>query len=136
VTRLVQLPALVLYPGGTAWRRVTAPGSRSKYKKERDSAIRYIHKQGKGRAFEKIMGNKLPSVPHRSVLVTRFACRRTLLPTATPEQNWIKGSPLPLLCPQCGDAEEIDLDHVQRCQRVSDAMDNGNNQDTRWKFSK
>jgi len=33
------------------------------------------------------------------------------------------------MCPLCGDAKEMDLDHNHMCQSLIDAMDNVNNWD-------
>jgi len=40
------------------------------------------------------------------------------------------------MCPLCGDAKEMDLDHNHMCQSLIDAMDNVNNWDRWWKLSK
>jgi len=39
----------------------------------------------------------------------------------TPEENWNKGPPM---CPLCSDNGEMDLDHTQRSQNLTDATDN------------
>jgi hypothetical protein len=35
------------------------------------------------------------------------------------------------MCPLCGDAEEIDLGHIQECHRLTNNMDKANNRDKR-----
>jgi len=40
------------------------------------------------------------------------------------------------MCPVCGDTEEMELDHIQRSQSLTEAMDNVNNRDRWWKISK
>jgi len=41
-----------------------------------------------------------------------------------------------LMCPLCHDAKEINLDHIQKCQSLTDAMDNVNNWERWWGLSK
>jgi hypothetical protein len=40
------------------------------------------------------------------------------------------------MCPMCGETEEVDLYHIQRCQRLTEAMDNVSNKERWWKISK
>jgi hypothetical protein len=40
------------------------------------------------------------------------------------------------MCPLCGDTEEIDLNHVSKCQSLTEAMNKVNNRDKWCKLSK
>jgi len=40
------------------------------------------------------------------------------------------------MCPPCSDTEKVDTGHIQKCQSLTDNMDNGNNQDKWWNLSK
>jgi len=40
------------------------------------------------------------------------------------------------MCPLRGDGEEMDLDHIQKCQNLTDTMDNISNPDRWWKSSR
>jgi hypothetical protein len=44
-----------------------------------------------------------------------------------------KDSPM---CPLSDDTEEVDLGHIQKCQSLTDNMDNANNRDKWWNVSK
>jgi len=45
---------------------------------------------------------------------------------------WLEDS---LMYRLCGDAEEMDRDHIQRCQSLTDAMDSVSNLDRQWRLS-
>jgi len=45
----------------------------------------------------------------------------------------LKDSPV---CPLCHDAKEMNLDHIQKCQSLTDAMDNVNNWERWWGLPK
>jgi hypothetical protein len=40
------------------------------------------------------------------------------------------------MCPLCRDAKEMNLDHIQNCQSLTDDMDNVNNRERWWGLSK
>jgi len=40
------------------------------------------------------------------------------------------------MCPLCSDTERVDIGHIQKCQSLTDKMNNANNWDKWWNLSK
>jgi hypothetical protein len=73
-----------------------------------------------GTARETVMENRLASTLPKSVLIAKIC-----LITRHDYPNKI-GSKDSLMCALCGDTKDIDLGHIQRCQNLTDAMDDVN----------
>jgi hypothetical protein len=92
------------------------------------------HKQAKRKAWQKILESKFPYSVPRSVFAANFRLitgrdylRRHL--------NWIKIKNSPTR-PLCNDIEEMDLNHIQKCQSLTDNMDKAKNWGKWWNVSK
>jgi hypothetical protein len=84
------------------------------------------HKQqAKGKTWETILENEVPSTLPISVFAANFRLI-TGHDYLQRHLNWtaIKNSPM---CPMCDDAEETDLSHILKCESLTDNMDNANN---------
>jgi len=82
------------------------------------------------KAWETILKNRIPSTPPRSVFAANF---RLITGHDYIQQHLNRiGIKYSLMYPLCSDTEKVDIGHIQKCQSLTDNMDNANNQD-KWR---